>query len=446
MTVMPMFDQIDECLIVESADRTDESVLAVGADAAINTANLVLKTSETTLQLPIVRTKERQSGASVSRLSIPQDTCPLDLIDAILSTKKRFVAISVERISLINGEQINLGKLLERMGFSLVETDQGKIWLSPKEKIKWRIRPAHAVNIDDLLDLFFRVFNQRMSREEYQWKYAGGRGDGVVIEEDAVLIAHCGALHRNFSIRENVKKITQLVDVMVHPDFRGFLTRKNPFFLSVASCIELFGQQSFGFPNERHMRLGEKIGFYREVNQILEARWSPRKSDFFHFSNIVKLDSMCESISAEIDTLWKNCKKTYAQYTLGLRDAKWIEYRYFLKPANNYQIYCVRRKLTKKLVGILVVKKEGDKLELVDVICALNIFSEVVDYARGVAKQEGCLFLYTWTTEDRSADIFRNCVDVIDPKVKIPAVVWADPHCDQELRGFFLLPGDADFH
>ena len=68
----------------------------------------------------------------------------------------------------------------------------------------------------------------------------------------------------------------------------GFLTRKNPFFLSVASCIELFGQQSFGFPNERHMRLGEKIGFYREVNQILEARWSPRKKDFFQFSNIYR--------------------------------------------------------------------------------------------------------------------------------------------------------------
>ena len=73
-------------------------------------------------------------------------------------------------------------------------------------------------------------------------------------------------------------------DSMVAREHRGTLSKRGPFFLSVAAFQDRYlghGRPyliSYGFPNERAMRLAERLGMYTQIGRLFEIHWPAEPS------------------------------------------------------------------------------------------------------------------------------------------------------------------------
>jgi GNAT acetyltransferase-like protein len=127
------------------------------------------------------------------------------------------------------------------------------------------IRPAEPSDRAAILDLFSTVFSAAMSGEEWSWKYerCPHRAVSVCAFDGERLIGHYGGLGtRLYGAAGRVEAATA-VDVMVAPAARRLGKRALFADLTAEFCrrnreagLAFF----FGFPNVRHLVVGERLG------------------------------------------------------------------------------------------------------------------------------------------------------------------------------------------
>ena len=144
----------------------------------------------------------------------------------------------------------------------------------------WRLVSVGDERAEDMSELFEKVFAQTMSPELWRWKYAGGRGMAVgALSPQGVLLAHYGGTRRDLQLGKSVYKAVQIGDVMVAAEGRSALSGKGPFGLVTEAFLDKHIKDAtdtafgFGFPSPRHMRLGQRLGHYQEVERIYELTW-----------------------------------------------------------------------------------------------------------------------------------------------------------------------------
>ena len=306
--------------------------------------------------------------------------------------------------------------------------------------------------------LFREVFGKTMTPQQWSWKYGQGRGMAVGLARGERLIAHYGGVTRRLQYFGEPALGCQVCDVMVDKRAREALTRRGPMHKVGATFLEaqigwgLPHLVGFGFPNDRHLGVAQRLGLYAEVDAVVCLTWPA--------SSGMAPGVACELLGTEggvlprrqckvIERLWTAMAASFPDCVLGVRDAEWLQHRYLQHPEHRYDVVLVRRRWTLRPVGVLVLRQHERHLELLDLLAAPEHFAALVAVARARAATAGLDHLNCWVTASRK-HLFEAIdapeLAVTDLNIRIPANVHTAGPSAEALRGrWFLMAGDADF-
>jgi hypothetical protein len=316
----------------------------------------------------------------------------------------------------------------------------------------FRITETSACDQAEMLRLFSAVFGHSADPDWYAWKYDFGRGEAIGLwSDDGHLAAYYAGFPRELRWRGTPVQAIQIGDVMVTPEVRGLLTRKGPFF---QVCSRFFAdrvglgksyQLAFGFPNDRHMRLGAALDIYHDAGIIQQISWPVRLQKLpigWCWTPLSKE----KNPTWQIEHAWQSMSKDFTDYVLGVRDADYLNYRFLNRPDRKYQIFCLRRWPWENVVAVAVMYVEQGRAELLDVIGARAAFSMVVRATTTEAARAGATALTAWASPAALAVFEESGVEVMGKAANL-AVARASALTDSEVKEarWWWMGGDTDF-
>lgn len=338
-----------------------------------------------------------------------------------------------------------------RHGFSVVsEANSGLYVYAKTENPRWRLSRAQERDNAPVLALFREVFDHPMSLDHRQWKYGEGRGFSVLARHEGKIVAHFGGLIRHVFVSGKPCDAFQICDVMVESKERAVLTRLGPFFLTAVSFAEsgktaraLLG---YGFPNARAMRLAEKLGIYIDVGGMAEIRWQPLPDRPRLWTRVRHLSPESPDTGIVIDRLWRGMAYDLRSAVVGMRDVQYLRHRYFNHPDKHYEVLVVTNRITGASRGILVLRRDEGRCELLDVIAPLKNLPTLIDQTRRLLAHWGLSEMYCWITRQNAA-LFTATGGTEHPlELRIPTCSWVDgPEIDELRDNWWLMGGDTDF-
>ena len=327
------------------------------------------------------------------------------------------------------------------------------VFLKPalKSPPRYQCRPSEPLDVDENLQLFERAFNESSSPLLWSWKYGQGQSLSMLALRDSRIVAHYGCISRRLHDRGLPTRAVQICDVMVEPSERGVLTRAGAFFCAArASQLAIIGWRDdhafgFGFPNQRHMILGERLGLYTTVDHMAERRWTPDRGKPSLWKTVRPLLEG-PGWDLEIDRLWSAMASDMKDKIIGVRDASYIRDRYLRHPTKSYLLYVLKSRWLSKPLGLMVLRRDEDLCRLVDFVAPLSIIPDLIVMARRLAWEFGSHTLVTWITASQESHF-----DVLSPlsvplDIKIPANTLITRVQPDEIKGrWWLMMGDTDF-
>lgn len=322
-----------------------------------------------------------------------------------------------------------------------------------KGQPRWRVGLTRGSDWGALHELFVECFGHSISPALWQWKYGQGRGRGGIVWCGEQVVAHYGGMSRPMMYFGKPEMAVQIGDVMVKPSERAAFTRKGPFFLVTAGFLESyigFGREhllGFGFPNHRHMRLAEKLGLYAQVEQIVEISWSLVRSPGLSLKRLVPLQKLSPVRQKQVvDSLWSQMSRDLEDGIVGVRDWPYLVHRYLSHPEKRYEVLLVRDWLPGRVRGIVVLNRQDERCELMDILGPLDSIPVLIEEARRWARRQGMQRLYCWISS-RYADRFeRTGGTPVTLDVEVPTSAWTAGPSVEEIAGkWWLMSGDTDF-
>ncbi|MDX2436433.1 MAG: GNAT family N-acetyltransferase [Acidobacteriota bacterium] len=230
--------------------------------------------------------------------------------------------------------------------------------------------PYRAEDERRVLDLWRVAFGKELDADLWRWKYVDNPfGMRVLVCRDpkteAAVVVYSGVPYRaRWNGRE--VEIVQLMDIMSHPD-----VRKTGLFIKAAEVFfdTFAGGQSvlyYGIPGRYHFDIGAKYLDYSELESgVAYLRGSTgelaRTSELFGPSVHV-----IDRPTRELDRIWA---EVAAHYPLAaVRDAAFVDWRFFRNPQRDYIVYVFRAGLTRRPRGYAVVGVDGKSARLVDIL------------------------------------------------------------------------------
>lgn len=318
---------------------------------------------------------------------------------------------------------------------------------------KWHPRILAANQMPQMLGLFKKTFDHDMTPATWQWKYGSNSGREIGVWRDNQLIAHYGGISRKILFFGEPQTAVQIGDVMVDAGERGTLSRKGPFFLMAATFLEHYigyGKPylvGFGFPNERAMKVAERLGLYTEVGRMVEFSWQPR-SQLPLWGTRLQLISheQTDLATTAVNECWQRMAADMSTAMIGVRDWHYLQYRYLNHPNQHYQIILIKNRFGGRSRGVLVLRHDPHGCEIIDIIAPLNEISLLVLHARRLAGINGNSRLLCRITENFAAH-FAAAGGLRQPlDIRIPASTWgAVPSADSLRDHWWLMSGDTDF-
>lgn len=311
------------------------------------------------------------------------------------------------------------------------------------------LTPLSAADWSRLGVLFHQVFGHAFQAELADYKYANGRGESLaLINEEGEVVAHCGMIFRPLLVAGLPVLGVQLGDLMVAPGARGILSRRGlPFYQVVAGALVRLEQGPvkpvvFGFPSDRAMRVGERLGLFTEIDQVLELTWPICAEPI----QAVLQASAGREFSSVVDDLWQKMASDLVDAVVGVRDGAYFVRRYFEHPAHQYHIYLLRSRWLKKPVGVFVLRSHGAMIELVDWVAPLSNGQLVIEQARRAAAGLGGERLTTWLTRAYAPRFALEGASVQATQFRIPACGTVSAAWVEKFKNHvWLTSGDTDY-
>jgi SAM-dependent methyltransferase len=319
---------------------------------------------------------------------------------------------------------------------------------------RWKV--AFVTNQDQkaVRELFSEVCKpEQMSAALWEWKYGQGRGLGIGAWQQHKMVAHYGSIQRQIHYFGQAKPAIQIADVMVLPKERAVLTRQGAFFLTAATypeCYVGYGNPiwlGYGFPNERAMKVAERLGLYASVGKMLELHWPSKPSQPFFKSRIRHLrpDAQAEN-KFIINKLWQKMALNLSNALVGVRDWDYIQHRYLSHPHHHYELLLITRRFTGQALGVAVIQRRAEMCRLMDFIGDLKHIPEIIRQVRRIAGVWGMSKVTTWITANFGPRFPQQDIEVIDIKVQVPHSIWTPGVPPAEINGhWWLMIGDTDF-
>ena len=455
----------DVVLLQESAQHIDPLVI-------FNKATDLLDTSGHLLIMDAFALKRTEVGAE-----------KLHLFDDMVALAKRFGFELVENLDLsamaaptldylLRMTTVHRQRLIKDLALSdemLTQLDEsnrtyqekyangrygyGLLHFKKKSLPKWRLGLLNKNQVPEMLDLFEKTFNHRMTPATWQWKYGADAGRELGVWRDNQLIAHYGGISRKILFFGQPQTAVQIGDVIVDASERGILTKKGPFFLMAATFLERYigyGKPylvGFGFPNERAMKVAERHGLYGEVGQMIEIAWSPL-SKLPHWRTRLQLVSPTENahIALAVNECWQQMANDLHEAIIGVRDWHYLQHRYLNHPNQHYQVILVKNRCGGRPHGVLVLRHDADGSELVDIVAALTEIPLLIIHARRLAGMNHAKRLSCRITENFAAHFAISGGVRQALNIRIPANIWCNGPPPEMLKNhWWLMSGDTDF-
>lgn len=318
---------------------------------------------------------------------------------------------------------------------------------------KWRLRILEETQLPEMFSLFKKTFKHDMTPATWQWKYGSNLGKEIGIWRENKLIAHYGGVSRKILLFGQHQTAVQIGDVMVDTSERGTLTRKGPFFLMAATFLERYigygrpYRVGFGFPNERAMRVAERLGLYSEVGRMVEFSWStssrlPLLGTRLH---LIDLNHII-SVATAIDECWQLMAADLQQAIVGIRDWQYLQHRYLNHPNQHYQIILVKNRFNRRTRGILVLRYDPEGCEIVDLVAPLIEIPLLITHAKRLAGIHGATRVSCRITENFATYFSTTGGALQKLNIRIPANAWSNGPAPETLQNhWWLMSGDKDF-
>lgn len=296
--------------------------------------------------------------------------------------------------------------------------------------------------------LFEQSFGHPVDRPLWLWKYLRAQPLGAASWRGDQLLAFYGGMPFHARWLGRPVELVEIGDVMVEASARGILKRRGVFWQTAAYYLTrmvgpgLRFHSGFGFPNERAMILGEKLGLYARAGEMVQLTWLPRTPGWRPFSRTVPIRT---SELERIAPAWTKMARDLEDAVLLTRDAAYVGHRFLSHPHAPYRLQAVRSRLTGSWHGVLIMRDRGeDGLELLDVIAPVERIPDLIEIAREEAHALGRARLFSWLSRD-FADRF-----IADPQRHAPLQMYIALSADcpdlAAVRGkLWMTAGDTDF-
>lgn len=327
------------------------------------------------------------------------------------------------------------------------------------------------IQSDDLpavVGLHTLVFGSQVDSSWFGWKYGQdshqGRGQAVGAWCGDVLVAFCGGVPRTLDVHGQTSRALQLADVMVHPMWRGILTRKGPFYYASSRFYRSrLGevathpfQLAFGFGSQIHVRLAVKVGLGWDSGQMQMLHWQPLAAApnmlgwAWRWEEVEYTDAR---LAHHVNCAWSVMRAQCQTMTLGHRDIDYVKWRYIDRPFDagggartQYRFFVLRRPWSRNAVGVAVMDSRADTVQWLDWIGPVDLMPLVARAVRCEAGRVGATDVSAWASPAVEAclahtDVARREVcawlgmpqaSAISPAA-IPGLNW------------WLMGGDTDY-
>lgn len=317
-----------------------------------------------------------------------------------------------------------------------------------------KVKVMHSPETALMQDLFRKVYGNEISQAMLEWKYGGDRGTSYgVFAEDGVLLAHCGVFHRTVLAEGKRYRIGQLGDLMALPGRHGGLSRLgSPFSALIQHLLaELPGGNNpdglaFGFPSDRAMRLGERLGLFAPIDRMCQLVFTPLPPSW-KADRCIPLSPADSRFSGIIDKLWCAMAEAFGNDLIGVRDAEYLIQRYARHPVYTYNLHLIVSRWLGTPLGVLVTRIDAGACELLDIIAPPATISRLLQAARRQLADWGAQSMTAWLTE-RHARTFEPLAQSCNP---LEIRIMANPFSSEGTPGRFahrwwLTSGDTDYH
>lgn len=188
-----------------------------------------------------------------------------------------------------------------------------------------------------IVSLFATVFQHELPLTVWQWKYLrdGESPPVYVAAEEGQIVCHYGALCQRLSWEGKVVLGWDIVDVMCHPRHqgRGLFRRAAQAF--IAQLCERQGALIYGFPGERHRRLGERLIGYEPVAAVYKVQKMLAPTSVPFPAGVVVL----RTIPYEWDQHWHLLERRFG--FVARRDRQMLSWRYEERPGKRYRFLTI---------------------------------------------------------------------------------------------------------
>jgi hypothetical protein len=334
-------------------------------------------------------------------------------------------------------------------GYALLRFDRAT---KPADRLV-ETHPAHA---PAMRQLFADVFRHDMTPEHWQWKYGDGRGRGVALMQGDRMVAHYGGVTRRVLCRGEAVLASQSCDVMVDRRGQSGLVRQGPMAQVAATFLEQqlgWGQPhrlGFGFPSDRAFGAAERLGLYAAVDAVTRASWPALAASGGDVAEPLQAADLLPGGRRRpvVEALWRRMAESLREAIVCVRDADWLHHRYFARPGISYEAFYLRRRWTRRPVGVVVLRRHEGHLEVLDLVGPPAAFPALITHARRRAADAGLQRVDCWITVSQLH--LLSCIDApafsaTPLGITVPTNVHTPGPVEELKDRWFLLSGDADF-
>ena len=307
---------------------------------------------------------------------------------------------------------------------------------------------------DDALDVaqpvFRNAFGHEISPQMLSWKYADGRGESwLVCDDDDQLLCHGGVIYRPVILAGKVFNASHIVDVAAMPKRSG-LNRKNSAYPNLLSYLSRQAWRSdndigftFGFLSDRATRLGDYLGVLYKVDTFVNLRFLPKSHSYFG-PICHEIDHLPEARC--FTRLWDSMSRGLNGMTFGVRDLSYLSWRFVEHPEFRYRFIELKSFLTRRIIGLAIVRLDGDVCQVSDIIAPLDALPDILDALTVWSAREGCRELH-FSLTDRFARLLLPLAFECNP-LGVSIVISSLMHKEKVdlIHGaFWLTAGDTDY-
>jgi len=333
-----------------------------------------------------------------------------------------------------------------------------------------QLRDITAADMAAVLDLHTLVFGADVDARWFDWKYGQGAhqggGQAVGAWQGDALVAFCGGLPRRLWQGGRSVVGLQIGDVMVHPAWRGVLTRQGPFFhvshQFYSSRLGAAGQRpfqlGFGFPSARHLRLAVLLGLLHDDGVMLSLKWPLVSVSLKAWPWLWRwqaLDGHEVQFEQAGQQAWAAMQAQADGLLMGQRDIAYLRWRFVARPVSvtsvpasmpRYRFFGLRRRWSATWAGLAVLDLRGGQAHWLDWVGPVALLPLAATACQLEAARAGATDLSVWASAAVAAHLQGSGV----VEQAACAGVGVPQHSALPTAGlpgsrWWLMGGDTDF-